>query len=235
MAFDELLSVITPVSRPENLSCVALSVPRNAEWILVTDGALTVPDGLRPHLLIEGPRTNQWGDVQRQIGLQAATRPFVYFLDDDNLMLPSLAELVIPFLESQALPGALFGVLVYTPDRETHLWPPPRPVRLGCVDTAMFLGRREAIMQLHFQGTASPGWPNVQGQRYADFIFLQAFENTFQFAHLPAMYGFHNAIPMLQLLEPQFLQDFAANLTSSTALERILSDYLTRADVPPWW
>src|SRR5258708_1298377 len=99
MEFSKKLSVITPVSRPELLPLVAQSVPDLAEWLLVTDGSLEIPCELRPHVLIQGPRTRQWGDVQRQIGLAAATRPFVYFLDDDNVMLPVLAELLIPLLQ----------------------------------------------------------------------------------------------------------------------------------------
>jgi hypothetical protein len=236
MPYDEQLSVITPVSRPELLAWVALSLPPHAEWILVTDGALSIPGGLPPHILIHGPRTQQWGDVQRQLGLEAATRPFVYFLDDDNLMLPSLADLLIPYLETHALAGALFGILVHLSRNETHIWPAPPRVRLGCVDTAMFLGRREAILQLHFhEPVASRGWPNLQGLRYADFIFLKAFEDTFGLARLPALYGFHDAIALLQQLEPQFFRDLQTELKSQTVLADLLNDYLIRADVPPWW
>jgi hypothetical protein len=236
MAFAEQLSIITPVSRPHLLSWVALSVPRQAEWILVTDGDLSVPSGLHPHVLIQGPRTGQWGDVQRQLGLEAATRPFVYFLDDDNMMLPFLADLLIPYLQTQNLAGVLFSILVHTSANKPHLWPAPPDVRLGDVDTAMFLGRRESIMQLHFdEPVAARGWPNLQGHRYADFIFLKAFEDTFGLARLPAMYGFHDAIPMLQQLEPRLFQDSPAELMSPKALALLLTDYFIRTNVPPGW
>lgn len=236
MSFDEQLSVITPVSRPELLECVALSVPEQAEWILVTDGPLTIPDGLPPHVLIEGPRTRQWGDVQRQLGLEAATRPFVYFLDDDNLMLPILADLVIPYLEAHALAGALFGVLVHLSERETHVWPAPPQVRIGRVDTAMFLGRRDAILQLQFrEPVLARGWPNLQGPRYGDFIFLEAFEKAFGLARLPAVYGFHDGIRLVGDLEPQLFLNLRAEIESRTVLADFLNDYLIRANRPPWW
>lgn len=235
MAFDEQLSVITAVSRPEILSWVALSVPQRAEWIVVTDGALIIPPGLHPHVLIEGPRTGHWGDVQRQLGLEAATRPFVYFLDDDNMMLPSLADLLIPYLEAHKLAGVLFGILVQS-ENEARIWPAPQEVQPGRVDTAMFLGRRKSILELRFdEPIAARGWPNLQGQRYGDFIFLKAFEETFGLARLPAMYGFHNAIPLLQLFEPQFFLDFLAEPSAATVLADLLNNYLIRTDVPPWW
>src|SRR5205807_9144597 len=147
------LSVITPVSRPALLPIVAASVPPEAEWILVTDGPQDVPCDLRRHVLIEGPTTRRWGDVQRQIGLEAATRRFVYFLDDDNLMLPMLAELVIPYLERTEHEGVVFGLLFHYPGGGFYIWPPPTRVERSQVDTAMFLGRTEAARRI--------GWPDL--------------------------------------------------------------------------
>jgi hypothetical protein len=49
------------------------------------------------------------------------------------------------------------------------------------------------------------------------------------------MYGFHDAIPMLQQLEPQFFQDSPAELMSPKALALLLTDYFIRTNVPPGW
>src|SRR3954466_8276260 len=149
MGYAQSLSVITAVSRPELLPLIAWSVPTDAEWILVTDGPREIPGGLRSHVLVEGPTTRQWGGAQKPIGLKTASRPFVYFMDDDNLMLPMLPDLLIPFLENEMHAGVLFGLVVNLHD-QTHLWPAPPKVERGRVDTAMFLGRREAIMKLRF-------------------------------------------------------------------------------------
>ncbi|HXO28053.1 MAG TPA: glycosyltransferase family A protein [Thermoanaerobaculia bacterium] len=229
------LSVITPVSRPELLPLVAQSVPDQAEWLLVTDGALEIPRGLRPHVLIQGPKTRQWGDVQRQLGLEAATRPFVYFLDDDNMMLPVLAELLIPYLEQGNHSGVLFGLLVDAME-ETHLWPAPAKIKAGRVDTAMFFGRTRSILDLRFDEPISGrGWPNLHGRRYADFVFLEAFEERFGLSRLPAIYGFHNGIGLLCRLEPGLFADLEARTLTRGAFARVLSNYLIKADVPPWW
>ncbi|MEY2488066.1 MAG: hypothetical protein QOC70_8, partial [Verrucomicrobiota bacterium] len=159
MGHAQSLSVITAVSRPEFLPLIAWSVPAEAEWILITDGPMGIPDGLRPHLLVEGPQTKQYGDRQKRAGLEAATRPFVYFLDDDNLMLPILADLLVPYLENEKHAGVLFGLVVNL-ENQTHLWPAPLKVKRGRVDTAMFLGRRNAIMKLRFpEPSYGRGWP----------------------------------------------------------------------------
>jgi hypothetical protein len=235
MVFEEHLSVITPVSRPENLSLVGSSVPPQTEWILVTDGPLDIPANLRPHRLIQGPRTAQWGDVQRQLGMQAATRRYVYFLDDDNLMLPDLPELVLPHLERHSLAGALFSILAHTASTRPHLWPAPPVVEAGRVDTAMFVGRREHILRLTFNGVAGIGWPNAEGRRHADFLFLRAMEESSGLARLPALYGFHNGIPLLADLEPDLLHGLQEGRTSPHVLPGVLNDYLSRVQVPPWW
>ncbi len=235
MEYAQFLSVITPVSRPELLPLIACSVPPKAEWILVTDGPREIPSGLRSHVLVEGPATGQWGDVQRRIGLETATRPFVYFLDDDNLMLPMLADLLIPFLENETRPGVLFGLAVNL-QNQTHLWPAPQKADRGRVDTAMFLGRRDAIMELRFpEPRYGRGWPDVRGERYADCMFIQAFENQFGLARLPAIYGFHNGINFLKTTEPELYRDFEAQNLSSLALTTILNGRLIQADVPQWW
>ena len=214
---------------------VALSVPDEAEWILVTDGPLEIPPGLGSHVLIEGPKTGQWGDLQRKIGLEAATRSFVYFLDDDNLMLPDLADLLIPYLENGNHAGVLFALLVHISNR-SHLWPPSLVVQPGHVDTAMFFGRRDAALGLCFQQAGyGRGWPDLQGLRGADYVFLEAFEEQFGLSRLPALYGFHNAIELIRDLEPDSYTELEALRFEPRTLSMILNRYMIRADVPPWW
>jgi hypothetical protein len=235
MGHAQSLSVITAVSRPEFLPLIAWSVPAGAEWILVTDGPREIPGGLRPHILIEGPKTGQWGDVQRRLGLAAATRPFIYFMDDDNLMLPTLADLLVPHLENGNHAGVLFGVVVNL-ENQTHVWPAPLKVKRGRVDTAMFLGRKDAIMKLSFpEPSYGRGWPDLGGERHGDFIFLQAFENQFGLSRLPAIYGFHNAIDFLKNTEPELCSDLEAHKVTADILTTILNRCLINADVPQWW
>jgi predicted O-methyltransferase YrrM len=235
MAWSEQLSVVTPVSRAGLLSIVAPSVPPEAEWILVTDGPQNVPLHLRPHVLIEGPETRRWGDAQRQIGLEAATRPFVYFLDDDNLMLPMLAELVIPYLEAGDHAGAAFGLLHRYAGGRFYIWPPPTRVERSQVDTAMFLGRTEAARSVRWPDLHTDGWPHLDGQHCADFVFMQAFDERVGLLRLPAICGFHDGVSMIREFEPDVYAALERDELAPEILLGILHRYMVQADAPPWW
>ena len=225
------LSVVTPVSRPELLPIIAGSVPAEAEWVLVTDGPQPLSSDLRPHVVVEGPQTRHWGDAQRQLGLASATRPFVYFLDDDNVMLPMLAELVLPQLEASGRPGALFGLLFRHPGG-FYIWPPPTRVERTQVDTAMFIGQTAAARAV--------GWPDLrgtqlEGQRCADFVFIRTFDEAHELLRLPAICGFHDGVAILREFAPDVWAALERGELVGDALLALVHRHMTQADAPPWW
>ncbi len=230
----ELLSVVTPVSRPELLPAIAATVPPAAEWVLVTDGPQPVPAGLREHVLIEGPPTRHYGDAQRSIGIQAATRPFLTSLDDDNVMLPMLADLVIPALERSGKAGALFGLLIHNPGG-FYAWPPPLRVERSQVDTAMFLGRTEAAQAVGWTDLSGDAYPELRGQRCGDYVFLRAFEAAHELMRLPAILGFYDGVNVLRHHEPVLWARLARGATAGEELLATLQRHLGQADAPPWW
>jgi predicted O-methyltransferase YrrM len=234
MALSQQLSVITPVSRPALLPIVAASLPPEAEWILVTDGPQDIPPGLRAHVLIEGPRTGRWGDVQRQVGLEAASRPFVTFLDDDNLMLPGLAELVIPTLAATGRAGALFGLLFRHPGG-LYIWPPPTRVERSQVDTAMFLGRTDAARRVGWPDLHGGDWPQLAGQRCGDFVFIRAFDEAAGLLRLPAICGFHDGVALVRDLAPEVYAAIERGDPAGDVLLGLLHRHMNQADAPPWW
>jgi predicted O-methyltransferase YrrM len=234
MGCSEQLSVITPVSRPGLVPIIAPSVPIEAEWILVTDGPQDLSPDLRPHVLIEGPETRRWGDAQRQIGLEAATRPFVYFLDDDNLMLPMLAELVIPYLDAGDHAGAVFGLLYRHPGGRFYIWPPPTRVERSQVDTAMFLGRTAAARSIRWPDLDAGDW-QLKGQRCADFVFIQAFDERDGLVRLPAICGFHDGVSIIREFEPDVYAALERDELAPEVLLGVLHRHMSQADAPPWW
>ena len=243
MSLSKQLSVITPVSRPQFLPLLAPTIPADAEWILITDGPLELPPGLRPHTMIEGPRTGKWGDAQRQIGVEAASRPFMYFLDDDNLMLPNLADRIIPHLNAEHGQGLLFGLLLNESDRAL-IWSAPISVERHQVDTAMFIGRTEAVRSVRYQGNYDgAGWPDIHsgrwpllaGERCADFVFLQSFEQTFGLLRQPAIHGFHNGVELLRTLEPESFSALEAGELAPQMLAGIVRRNEIGAGTPPWY
>lgn len=224
-----LISVITPVSRPHMLPLIQHSVPIEAEWVLVTDGPCALPNGLRSHVVAVGPRTGGWGDAQRAIGLALASRPLVYFLDDDNVMLPHLADLAAAYCETWTSrpSGLLFG-LIARYFGETHVWPVPERILPSRVDTAMFLGRREAALAV--------GWPDFHGARGADHAFLAAFEKRFGILRAPAFWGFHNGLELLQSCHSTAYESLAeCSRQAAPALERVITAALDRHIRPAWY
>lgn len=229
------LSVVTPVSRPELLPLLSATIPPHAEWVLVTDGPRAVPAGLRPHVLLEGPATGSWGDVQRQIGLHAATREFVTFLDDDNVMLPQLADLVVPAVAGAGADGAVFGLLLRHP-AGFYAWPPPVRVLRSQVDTAMFLGRTEAARRIGWPDLRDGSWGPLTGLRCGDFAFLRAFDEALDLLRLPAIFGFHDGVAVLRHFAPEL---FAAlergEADVGPRLLALVHRHMGQADAPPWW
>lgn len=230
----ELLSVITPVSRPALLAAIAPTVPAGAEWILVTDGPRDIPSGLRDHILIEGPATGCWGDAQRQVGLEAATRPFVTFLDDDNLLLPAMPDLVLPALEHSGRAGALFGLLLRHPGG-VYVWPPPIRVERSQVDTAMFVGRTEAARRVGWRDLADGDWPHLAGQRCGDYVFIDAFDEQEGLLRLPVVGGFHDGVAVIRDLAPDIWASLQRGEPVADRLLALLHGHMAQADAPPWW
>lgn len=234
MDWSGLLSVVTPVSRPGLLPLIAPTVPLGAEWVLVTDGPMEMPPGLRSHVLVEGPATGRWGDVQRQVGLMAATRPYVTFLDDDNVMLPTLAELVIPALEASGAEGAVFGLLLLNAGG-FYIWPPPVRVERSQVDTAMFLGRTGTARRVGWPDLGSGAWPGLEAQRCGDFVFLRAFDEQAGLLRLPVIAGFHDGVDVIRRHAPELHAALERGELVGDRLLALLHRHMGQADAPPWW
>jgi hypothetical protein len=244
MGLSEQLSVVTSVSRPELLPAIAPTVPPDAEWVIVGDGPQEIPAGLRPHVYLEGPETRRWGAAQKRVGLEAASRPFVYFLDDDNVMHPGLAELLVPYLERRDAAGALVGLLARSKGR-VYMWPPPTRVERSQVDTAMFFGRREAALNVRYEGRRGGGggwpdledgtWPHREDSHGDDAVFIGAFDQTFGLLRLPAIYGFKNGLFVLRDFEPDAHAALEAGDPDPELVPGVLHRYMIQADSPPWW
>jgi hypothetical protein len=108
------LVVITPCCRPEFLRYVHHSVRLSivTRWIIVFD-AEQVPQDSLPDALLHNPQVtltaikshgSRYGNVQRHLGLQIARAlyqeddPFIYFLDDDNVVHPAFYDLFHRFM-----------------------------------------------------------------------------------------------------------------------------------------
>jgi glycosyltransferase involved in cell wall biosynthesis len=192
----ERLSIITPLSRKENYGILKSNIPSEVEWIIVSDGDLNIQIEINSNTkFILGPNTKSWGDVQRSIGINNATREFIYFLDDDNLIYPFALETAIEWISHYNTDAVLFGIVSFYPFLQ-NIWFPSNPILKGKVDLGMFLGKRKSICELIFN--VDGHFPNFNGERGADFEFLRSFENRFKLLRLPMILGFHNAIELIK-------------------------------------
>ncbi len=118
---DTLLSIIIPTyNRPELLlravnSALAQTI-ENFEVIVVDDCSSTpvnLPED--PHLRIIRLSENKGGSAARNIGTKAASGHWINFLDDDDELLPHMAEVSLKALQQTSLPkpvGAISGIEV---------------------------------------------------------------------------------------------------------------------------
>lgn len=228
------LSVITPVSRPGLLKRIQHVVPDDAEWIVVADGAVDLPKLDRDAIILRTPQSAKWGHLQREVGLRHSSREFIYFLDDDNVMLPSLPALLAPILEHRGWDGLLVGLVCHYFGRGWR-WPAPVAVRLGHVDTAMFFGRREAVQRLEFRGPdrVARGWPGFDTDRSGDFAFLEEFARQHKLGSHPALLGFHNGVDLLEQFHPSAWQGLTAE-RADQELTMILHAWDHGGSRPPW-
>lgn len=136
--FDPQLSIIIPTyNRPHLLSRAVNSALEqtlpDVEVIVVDDGSPTpVELPKHPHLKVIRLPQNQGTAAARNAGAQAASGRYITYLDDDDQLLPEMAEVSLKALAQAALPppvAVLSGLEVVNPNgqvTQTRL-PPTLP------------------------------------------------------------------------------------------------------------
>jgi hypothetical protein len=188
------LVVITPCCRPELLRYVHDSVrfPIVTRWIIVFD-ADQVPRAKLPAALLDDPHVtlvatqteaSKYGNAQRYLGLQIARRlypeddPFIYFLDDDNVIHPAFYELFERFMQKR-------GVFYTFDQQRAWLTCSGRSCVRVTIDTAMI------CLPLSF----CPDWH--PGSVYAeDYYFIQSVMRKYGDRHvyLNQVGAYYNAL-----------------------------------------
>ena len=118
---DTLLSIIIPTyNRPQLLlRAVNSALAQTIEdfEVIVVDDCSSKPIDLpeHPHLRIIRLPENKGGSAARNIGTEAAKGRWINFLDDDDELLPHMAEVSLKALQQSSLPkpvGAISGIEV---------------------------------------------------------------------------------------------------------------------------
>ena len=83
------VTVITPCSRPGNLMRLWQSIPAQATWLVVLDSAEPIESRDSNRLMLSHcDPLSVGGNAQRNYALDRVETPYVYFLDDDNIIHP---------------------------------------------------------------------------------------------------------------------------------------------------
>lgn len=142
------LTVVTPVSRPENLSRLKenLSILKpyfKVSWCCVVDSTKATRQqiAVRPDILTDA-RSDDSGSTQRNVALSLIRDGWIYFLDDDNLIHPDFPRIASETI--LANPAKKCFVFAQAWWDDTHRLS-AGPIKRGKVDTASFLVHRSAI------------------------------------------------------------------------------------------
>ncbi|HXK19795.1 MAG TPA: glycosyltransferase family 2 protein [Polyangiaceae bacterium] len=176
------LSIITPCSRPQNLSRIWPTLPPGCQWLIILDrtDSSEVPEALKsaPGVEIQCLKGGgSWGNPQRNRGLSLAKRDYVYFLDDDNIVHPKL----MPLLAEHAPSQQIIVVNQHLADGTLRLKAAP-PVEVTRIDTAQVLIPRKYATEFRWKRTVA----------VADGLYFAAlyakFQDRFLFLDVDAAY-----------------------------------------------
>lgn len=77
-------TIITPCSRPENLSEMSKHIPTECQWVIVYDQGVK-PENVDAQHYIPGFK-DKFGNELRNYGIEKSESEWLYFLDDDNII-----------------------------------------------------------------------------------------------------------------------------------------------------
>ena len=187
------LYIITPVSRfklKEDLARLAVSIHFDCivSWVLVYD--TSVQNDLEPQFT-DNPQVIEvyyhskeeadWGNTQRNKGMEKVTQGLLYFLDDDNLMHPHFWEI----LSNISLGHFTTFDQIRMDDN------PPRvltgnEVRIGSTDTSMFTVDRALVADTKWNATGVS----------ADGVFAEEIvrKHPDRHVYIPGVAAYHNGL-----------------------------------------
>jgi len=140
------LSIITPCTRPLNLTTIYASILQmkevDVEWIIVydmddIDKRILLYEKEVPIKLYKQRRGIGKGSMQRNLGLDVCTGDWIYFLDDDNLVHPMLYNRIKSYGEDDKI--LLFNQFGTNISRRITNFESHRLFIVGYVDTGQIV------------------------------------------------------------------------------------------------
>lgn len=163
ISFTIIIPTIGRESLRKVLAQLVTQLQGQDEVLVISDGQLPspgrIPWSTDPRIrYLEGEKTNQWGNAQRNLGIRAAKGTHLLFLDDDDEILPDYLKVSREVAEERPKTLVLFKTL----HRKVPFWVKPE-LREGNISTQMFM-----VPNI-------PGRVGVWSDRYeADFDFIKS-------------------------------------------------------------
>lgn len=132
-----MIYIITPCSRPENLTLIYDSIPKETHWIICHDKNTSVPHYPNSTIMI-CENTGMVGIKARNYVLDNfpfTDDDYILFHDDDNIIHPLLYSSIVKNLDKN------FSIITWgqlNKNKSIRLYPPSL-IEVGSIDTASFL------------------------------------------------------------------------------------------------
>jgi hypothetical protein len=147
-----MIHIITPCTRPENLSAMQQSIPPECTWTIVLDASVTeMPEGGELKATVyRSPSTGHFGNSNRNFALDHMyfdDLDWIYILDDDNIVHPDWYARVST-LNDADLNMVSWGQVWQ--NNNVRLQPTQNP-KVGNTDTSCYMVRGRIMQKLRYE------------------------------------------------------------------------------------
>jgi cellulose synthase/poly-beta-1,6-N-acetylglucosamine synthase-like glycosyltransferase len=133
-----MIYIITPCHRPDNLTVIQKSIPKECNWIVVFDAIIENPPKINGAICLESGKTGDFGAHNRNFALDTCKfldDDWIAFLDSDNIIHPEWYKSIKPHLNKDIV-MLTWGQI--NKDGSVRLFPVDIP-KVSEIDSASFM------------------------------------------------------------------------------------------------
>lgn len=145
-----MIYIITPCSRPKNLSFIKNSIPSECNWIIVYDNLVREKPNIERATILHSPYTGYFGNLNRNYALdniKFSDLDWIYILDDDNIIHPQWYSVVKDVIDEK-LNMIAWGQV--WKNNDIRLKPTQSPM-IGNIDTSCYMIRGRLMKTLRYK------------------------------------------------------------------------------------
>lgn len=144
-----MIYIMTPCSRPENLSKIKDTIPKDCTWVVLFDKSVGPMDECVADICISSKNTGYYGNPLRNEFLDTFMEKFtdddwVYILDDDNIIHPEWYSTITKFFNNKE------SDVNFINWGQVNRLPPAIKPRVGTIDTACFMYKPKSFPTMRY-------------------------------------------------------------------------------------